>query len=400
MEKKEISKKNIIVYIRKGVLELEWISPILEKFYNSKYNIYFYFKSKSAFNNIKEDKFYFDLISKLKKKFIINNLTDDLFFKTLRFLLKKIRFVNLENIITEKLHSFYRFVKKIDKNLDINNISFLMTEFDNFDYTIKKLYFENNKSKPKIIYYPSAPAIQNLTNSQNNKKIYANCLFIPSKKSFSKWEKKVLDKSIINDKFGLPQFQESWKKNFVIKKKDRKKRVLIAINDVSMEKKKFVKHYQNFILTIQSLLKYFETKENVTIFIKKHPYKRIDYEKILKTKIRFNYFNKSFMDGAINSDIIITSFRSSASIYGSLLGVPTISIQNHFLDYDKEKESIYSQLGFTYTAKNDEDLKDKIDGIIENNYNEIFNYQSEIGKKYFNTSNSLTDDIFNEILKV
>ena len=50
MQNKNISKKNIIVFIRRGVLELEWISPILEKFYYSKYNIFFYFKSKSVFN--------------------------------------------------------------------------------------------------------------------------------------------------------------------------------------------------------------------------------------------------------------------------------------------------------------------------------------------------------------
>ena len=80
--------------------------------------------------------------------------------------------------------------------------------------------------------------------------------------------------------------------------------------------------------------------------------------------------------------------------------MPTISIQNHFLDDDKVKESIYSRLGFTYTAKSDEDLKDKIDQITKNDYNDISKNQFKIGKKYFNTSNNLTDDIFNEILKL
>ena len=319
MRDKNISKKNIIVFIRRGVLELEWISPILEKFYNSKYNIYFYFKSKKVFNNVKENQFYFDLILKLKNKFIINSLSDDLFLKILRFLLKKIRFVYLENIITEKLHSFHRFVKKIDKNLNLNDISYFMTEYDNYDYTIKRLYFDDNKNKPKIIFYPSAPAIHDFNITENNKKIYANCLFLPTEKTLPIWERKVFDKSIINNKFGLPQFQESWKKNFERKKNDDKKRILIAIQDVPNKQKKLIKHYKNFISTIKILFNYLEERENVKVFIKQHPFKKIYYEKILKRKINFHYYNKNFIDCVINSDIVITSFRTSSSIYGSLL---------------------------------------------------------------------------------
>ena len=68
MQQNHIFKKNIIVYIRRGPLELEWISPILEKFYKSKYDIYFYFKSKKALNEVKKSKFYYNFITKIKKK--------------------------------------------------------------------------------------------------------------------------------------------------------------------------------------------------------------------------------------------------------------------------------------------------------------------------------------------
>ena len=68
MNQKSLIKKKIIIYIRRGILELEWISPILEKFYNSDYEIYFYFKSKKAFNKVKKNQFYFNFISKIKKK--------------------------------------------------------------------------------------------------------------------------------------------------------------------------------------------------------------------------------------------------------------------------------------------------------------------------------------------
>ncbi len=398
MQQNELSKKNIIIYVRRGLLELEWISPILEKFHNSKYNIYFYFKSKKVFNKVKENQFYFNFIFKIKKKIKINNLTDDIFLKTLRFFLKKTNFTNLENQITEKLHSFEKFVKKIDKDLTVNNISFLMTEYDNNDYTIKKLYYDDIREKPKIIFYPSAPTIRDHNISQDFKKIYANCLFLPSKKSVPFWERKVLDKSIINNKFGLPQFQENWIKNFKIENKTQKKIILLSLSDVQEKYKKIKHHYKNFIKTLDSLFAYLETKNDVIVLIKQHPNKPINYENILNRKLRFSYFEKSFMDGVINSDIVVTSFRSSASIYGSLLGVPTISIQNHFLDYEKKK-NIYSLLGFTYIAKDDEDLKDKINGVLKNNNNNIFNDQFLIGKKYFDTNNSLPDDIFKEILK-
>ena len=101
--------------------------------------------------------------------------------------------------------------------------------------------------------------------------------------------------------------------------------------------KKFINHYKDFISTIKILFNYLEERENVKVFIKQYPFKKF-IMKILKRKINFHYCNKSFMDCVINSDIVITSFRT-VKIYGSLLGVPTISIQNHFLEDDKEKES-------------------------------------------------------------
>ena len=61
-------------------MELEWISPVLEKFYQSKYNIYFYFKSKRALNEVKKNQFYFNFILKIKK-IKIDHFTTDLFLK-------------------------------------------------------------------------------------------------------------------------------------------------------------------------------------------------------------------------------------------------------------------------------------------------------------------------------
>lgn len=400
MQQNHIFKKNIIVYIRRGPLELEWISPILEKFYKSKYDIYFYFKSKKALNEVKKSKFYYNFITKIKKKIKINHITNDLFLKIIRFLFKKMKFTNLENMITEKLHSFNNFIKKIDKNLKIENISFLMTEYDNFDYTIKKLYYDGNKKNPKIIHYPSAPAIHEHNIVDHGRKIYTNCLFLPSERSVPFWQRKVLNKLVINDKFGLPQFHEDWIKNFKIEKKIEKKRVLIALNDVSEDYKKIKNEYKNFLTTINALFDFLEIKKNdISVFIKLHPYKTLNFEKILNKKINFQYLNESFMAGAFNSDIIITSFNSSASIYGSLLKKPVIALQNHF-PHDQEKSDLYSRLGFSYAARDDEDLLSKIDGILERKDDEIFNNQIIVGKKFFNTNKIVRDEIYNEILKL
>ena len=400
MQLKQITKKNIIVYIRRGPLELEWICPILEKFYKSKYNIYFYFKSKNALDKVKKNQFYFNFILKIKKKIKVNHFTNDLFLKIIRFLFKKIKIMNLENNITEKLHSFDNFIKKIDKNLKIENISYLMTEYGNNDYTIKKLYYNCNKKKPKIIHYPSAPAIHEHNIVDHCEKIYTNCLFLPSEKSVPFWEQKVLNKFEINDKFGLPQFNEDWMQSFKDERIIEKKRVLIALNDVSEDYKKIKNEYKNFLTTINILFNFLEMNKNdISILVKLHPHKTLNFEKILDKKINFHYLNESFMACVINSDIIITSFNSSASIYGSLLKKPVISIQNHFL-HDKLKNDLYTRLGFSYSAKDDEDLLNKIDGILKRKYDEIFNDQVIIGKKYFNTDKIVGDEIYNEILKL
>ena len=400
MQLKQITKKNIIVYIRRGPLELEWISPVLEKFYQSKYNIYFYFKSKRALNEVKKNQFYFNFILKIKKKIKIDHFTNDLFLKIIRFLFKKMKFMNLENKITEKLHSFNNFIKKIDKSLKIENISYFMTEYDNYDYTIKKLYYDGNKKKPKIIHYPSAPAIHDHNIVDFGKKIYTNCLFLPSERSIPFWERKVLNRSIINDKFGLPQFHDDWIKSFQDEKKNEKKIVLIAINDVSEQYKKIRNEYKNFLLTINALFDFLEMRKNdVSVLIKLHPHKTLNYEKILNRKINLNYFNKSFMAAAVNSDIVITSYNSSASIYGSLLKKPVIALQNHFL-HDHGTKDLYSQLGFSHSAIDDDDLINKIDGILKKEYDETFINQLIVGKKYFNTNKMVRDEIYNEILKL
>ena len=67
-------------------------------------------------------------------------------------------------------------------------------------------------------------------------------------------------------------------------KNDDKKRILIAIQDVPNKQKKLIKHYKNFISTIKILFNYLEERENVKVFIKQHPFKKIYYEKILKRK--------------------------------------------------------------------------------------------------------------------
>ena len=70
------------------------------------------------------------------------------------------------------------------------------------------------KIKPKIIFYPSAPAIHDFNITENNKKIYANCLFLPTEKTLPIWERKVFDKSIINNKFGSTSISRKLEKKF------------------------------------------------------------------------------------------------------------------------------------------------------------------------------------------
>ena len=59
-----VKKKNILLIIRRGVAELEWIAPIINQINKNNFQLYIFFLTKSAFLSCKNNDFYFSKINK------------------------------------------------------------------------------------------------------------------------------------------------------------------------------------------------------------------------------------------------------------------------------------------------------------------------------------------------
>ena len=77
-----MEKKNIILIIRRGPLEIEWILPVLNELYQKKFDIFVYFNNYKCFNLVKKSKSVFKKLNKISKMFYVQKKTD--------FLLEKI----------------------------------------------------------------------------------------------------------------------------------------------------------------------------------------------------------------------------------------------------------------------------------------------------------------------
>ena len=72
-----MKKNKIIVIVRRGPLEIEWIMPILKILYERKFEIYFYFNNENCFNLVFTDNKIYnereEILTNLNKKSVIYN---------------------------------------------------------------------------------------------------------------------------------------------------------------------------------------------------------------------------------------------------------------------------------------------------------------------------------------
>ena len=67
--------KNVILVVRRGVYEVEWILPILILLKKKKYNIYTYFYNQEAFDSLVNSPIIYKLWLNSLKSFYIKNIT-------------------------------------------------------------------------------------------------------------------------------------------------------------------------------------------------------------------------------------------------------------------------------------------------------------------------------------
>ena len=108
---------------------------------------------------------------------------------------------------------------------NINNVSYVLSEYGNLTYTLELLSKISRKNRPKIVQYPAAPTV-NLDNDKRIKetqagkiaklKIFADLILINSNKGLAYWKFYNLNKYAQIKVVGVPTFDKK-----ILKKKKK-----------------------------------------------------------------------------------------------------------------------------------------------------------------------------------
>ena len=76
----ENNKKNILLVIRRGASEIEWIAPIIKRI-NFKYNLYTFYLTEKSYQNCKSDKLSLSVIKNFKQKSLFKKKRTNFYIK-------------------------------------------------------------------------------------------------------------------------------------------------------------------------------------------------------------------------------------------------------------------------------------------------------------------------------
>tara|TARA_B100000941_G_scaffold290513_1_gene272759 strand:+ start:9117 stop:10325 length:1209 start_codon:yes stop_codon:yes gene_type:complete len=400
-----LEKKNIILIIRRGPLEIEWILPVLNELYQKKFDIFVYFNNYKCFNLVKESKSVFKNLNKISKIFYVQKKTDFLFEKILRKISVILSLKKIEIFFSDKIHSFENLLKKL-RIQNINNVSYVLSEYGNLTYTLELLSKTSPKNRPKIVQYPAAPTV-NLDNDKRIKetqagkiarlKIFADLILINSSKALAYWKLYNLNKYAQIKVVGVPNFD----KKILKKKKNKKnkKKILLALNDIELHKL-LPGELDLFKRCLNLFFEEIKKFRNVYVVLKQHPNKPLDIEKYLNKKFIYQISKKDMLDEINDTNILVTQFKTSATVYGPLYKLPTISWPNIFKGAYKENKDPYAELGVTYETKNIKDLIKKLNLAIKHPNNVIWKLQQKNFLKRFNSNGSPIKKVILELEKL
>ena len=355
-----MKKKNLLVYNRNGLSELDWILPVLFEF-KKNYNIFFYFKSEECFKNITNNKIIFKLWKKIVTKYYIQTKKDFFILRSLRKILlwifRKDNFY-LINYINYKIHDFKNIYKKIDKK----KFDFFFSEFDFHNPWIKCAI----KNNIKVIHYPSSPKIFPNIKLKSYKPRYnldGNLLILNSRFDYHYWKKLQIKPPIFIS--GYPKFDNHWIKKITQNKKilkDNSKCTFLYSYKYNFEfytenQKKVIEKYINNVISI------ILSNKNNRIIFKLHPRTKFEnLNRIIKnfSKDQIVISKKHLYELLMLSDYSLSEPLSSVFLDSLALKVPPIELfLNDILNIDKNLK-LYSKLGIAIPTN---DLK-KFNKII------------------------------------
>ena len=390
-------KLNILFVVTRGAAEVDWILPIL--YVLSKKNlIYIVFNSEMIFNSVKKNIFLYTLLKKITRSFHIKKKNSNLILKFL-----KVIFHPLKNIL---------FVSKILEsiNFKINNLEKFNNNFEKTKFNITLLEYATNsgiskfvkeKTKSKIVYFPSTTYPLNLKKNPFLKKIRLigdHIIFNFDHKNYI-LPKIFKKKKIYN--LENPKFQNWWIDKIRVKKIKKKnlKTVLFAYNshfNNASEKEK-IKLENQLMNTINILI----SIKDLNIIFKIHPVKNDPYYLNILHKFpkeRWKISNDHLINLSNASDAVIAPSASAAILDGIASDRPTLELWNetNLVKQSSNKFSFKNNV----KVQNLEQFKFYIKKALFNKSDIIWKKQKKIFGEYYNSRKNSSSHILKIFQKI
>tara|TARA_B110000858_G_scaffold193644_1_gene246575 strand:- start:104 stop:1306 length:1203 start_codon:yes stop_codon:yes gene_type:complete len=396
-----MKKINVLLVIRKGQPELDWIAPVLYQM-RSTLNIYIFLSTETILPKIEKNPNYL-ILKQITKKVFWPKKMENLFWKILSKFLRIIK-INISSTLSTFIYKKIHNIENLKKNIGLNReFDFVFTEYGNNSSWVKALF--EYKKKPIIFNYPSSPLtfFQRKGFEFYKKKLFCDYVFLITKYDFNYWSKAIDKSKMIS--IGNPSYDPWWLKKIEKKNKvkfiDKRKKILFAYNsDFGLLPKN-----KEYLLEddLNSFMKIFTSDDqfkNSKLIFKIHPFRNNPrYLNILKNydKKFWEIKNDPLILLARNTDAVLSSFDSSALLDGLYSGKPSIEFFRSFNNKTTfPKVSLHQIVGISVsmTKKN---IKSLIIKALFKPNNIIWKKQKKIFNKIYST-NKNSSNIANEVI--
>lgn len=352
--------KTILLIVRRHAGEVDWILPLLYKFYNNNNKVITIFSNKNAFRSLVNNKSLFLLWSKICKEYTIEKKTNSFFWKIIDVLLNKFipKKYTVNILRSYVINKIFDVKKNIYDKFLINNIDLVFIEHNNPTYLLNIL--KEKDKKIKIIRFPESSMF--FADKRENpsfiskKKIFNNIgdFFLFCSKAnadhYFSGEKnhKIKSKIIYSNQL---RYENWWRKKFSKKKnKSRFFYILIALRNYNQD----YFHKKLYYKILKDI--YFLTKDlkKIRLIFKIHP-QDISEDQLRKDisffdKKTYRITNDHMMSLSTHADLCI-SILTSASFDAVISNTPTIEyydVKSEISLSPKAKEFLH----LTYQKKN------------------------------------------------
>tara|TARA_B100000575_G_C23113112_1_gene643190 strand:- start:678 stop:1844 length:1167 start_codon:yes stop_codon:yes gene_type:complete len=348
-------KKKILLILRRGISEIEWLSPVIDS-ENFNFELYTFYLTKKTFNSCAKYPTINKILNKKQNNYFVLKKTNLILFRLL---------LRISNFFINKFYDTSYVKKKLNLNPE-TKFDIVLTEFGNNSYWIQKFKETDNS---KIVKVPSTPTTYvNFKASDEVKKIFCDYLIVNNSKNLDYWSRFVDKKNLKS--FGVPIFDISWRNKQISKKynKSHTLKVLFAYSSYFG----LVKNQDFQILKDQfiQIMDLFSKYKNIKITFKIHPEKNDPYFFKLLNKHPNNLkimSNENIYNLSYENDILVTNYESAAAIYGCYFSKPCIEIWKG-IDSIYQKGFLNSNngsLGILKPTKNISDFREKFNDAIE-----------------------------------